>query len=195
MRLAAGSAYWVEAVNDSLPSSDFLMSDAVCPCRANSAEPLPYSECCAPFIEAGQAAPSPETLMRSRYTAYALGNIDYLLESLAPEARYDFDRKAVTHWATQSQWLGLDILSTEGGAPGDTTGYVEFVAHFVLEGETRAHRERSLFRFEPDGQRWYFVEEANVKPAPIVKGVQPGRNDACPCGSGKKYKKCCGQAA
>lgn len=170
------------------------MSDSVCPCRVLAAEPLAYSACCAPYIEAGRAAPSPEALMRSRYTAFALHRIDYLFETLAPEARHDFDRKAVTHWATQSQWLGIDILSTEEGRPGDARGFVEFVAAFVIDGERRAHRERSMFRFDDEDQRWYYVEEANRKLEPIVKGAQPGRNDPCPCGSGKKFKKCCGAA-
>jgi SEC-C motif domain protein len=171
------------------------MSDTTCPCRLRSAEPKSYSECCAPHIEGGEPAPTAEALMRARYSAFALGKIDFLLDSLAPESRYDFDRKAVTHWSSQSQWLGLDILSTELGQPGDDKGYVEFVAHFVMEGEPRAHRERSLFRFDQGDGRWYFLEEANRKAEPIIKGPQPGRNDPCPCGSGKKYKKCCGAAA
>ncbi len=158
-------------------------------------DPQPYSACCASYIEAGLPAPNAEALMRARYSAYALGKIDFLFDSLAPEARYDFDRKAVTHWATQSQWLGLDILSTEQGEPGDSQGFVEFIAHFIFDGEQRAHRERSLFRFDEGDGRWFFVEEANRKSAPIVKGAQPGRNDPCPCGSGKKFKKCCGAAA
>ena len=139
------------------------------------------------------AAPTAEALMRARYTAFARHDIDYLEETLTPGTRDDFDRKAIAHWSKSSQWLGLEILSTEQGQPGDETGYVEFVAHFVNEGEQRAHRERSLFKFV-DG-RWYFFEEANRKNEPIVKGKQPGRNDPCPCGSGKKFKKCCGAAA
>ena len=115
--------------------------------------------------------------------------------SVIAESRFDFDRKAVTHWSSQSQWLGLDILSTEQGHAGDKDGFVEFVAHFLMDGEQRAHRERSLFRFDDGDGHWYFVEEANRRAAPIVKGAQPGRNDPCPCGSGKKYKKCCGAAA
>jgi SEC-C motif-containing protein len=170
------------------------MTDPICPCRMAVPEPLFYSACCAPIIEGGKPAPTADALMRSRYSAYALGKIDYLHDTLAPEARHDFDRKAVAHWSRQSQWLGLEILSTEQGQDGDETGFVEFVAHFIAEGERRAHRERSLFRFDRDEGRWYFVEEANRKSAPIVKGAQPGRNDPCPCGSGKKYKKCCGAA-
>lgn len=171
------------------------MNELICPCRVTDAHPLAYSACCAPYIEGGKPAPTAEALMRSRYTAFALGKIEHLVDTLAPETRHDFDRKAITNWSKHSQWLGLDILSTEQGAPGDETGYVEFVAHFVNDDEEYAHRERSLFRFDAQDERWYFLEEANRRNAPIVKGAQPGRNDPCPCGSGKKYKKCCGVAA
>jgi SEC-C motif domain protein len=170
------------------------MTDKPCPCRAKDPEPLPYAQCCAPILEAGKPAPTAEALMRARYSAFALGKIDFLYDSLAPESRHDFDRKAVQHWSSQSQWLGLEILSTEGGMAGDKEGYVEFVAHFSLEGKEQAHRERSKFR-EDETNGWYFLEEANRKPEPVVKGRQPGRNDPCPCGSGKKYKKCCALAA
>ncbi len=168
------------------------MTDATCPCRVIDAEKRDYADCCKPYLEEGKPAPTAEALMRSRYTAFAQGDIDYLEETLAPGTRDDFDRKAITHWAKQSQWLGLEVLSAEDGRESDEKGYVEFVAHFGLEGERYAHRERSLFG-KVDG-RWYFQEEANRKSQPIVKGAQPGRNDPCPCGSGKKYKKCCGVA-
>jgi SEC-C motif-containing protein len=170
------------------------MNDTICPCRQTAEDKHAYHSCCAPFIELDAPAPTAEALMRSRYSAFAVANIDYLERTLAPEARHDFDRKAIAHWARNSQWIGLDILATEAGQVGDKTGYVEFIAHFVNEGERMAHRERSLFRHDDADGRWYFVEEANRKSAPIVKGAQPGRNDPCPCGSGKKYKKCCGVA-
>jgi SEC-C motif-containing protein len=169
------------------------MTDAICPCRATDAEKRPYASCCAPYLEGGKAPLTAEALMRSRYTAFVRGDIDYLEETIAPDARHDFDRKSIAHWARQSQWLGLEILATERGGEGDDSGYVEFIANFANEGERYAHRERSLFK-KIDG-RWYFQEEANRKSAPIVKGAQPGRNDPCPCGSGKKFKKCCGAAA
>jgi SEC-C motif-containing protein len=171
------------------------MTDFLCPCRATDATQLTYAECCKPYIEEARPAPSPEALMRSRYTAYVLGKIDYLHDSLAPEVRYDFDRAMVTNWSTQSKWLGLKILETEEGKPGDLRGFVEFAADFIMNGEEMRHHERSLFRFDEADWRWYFVEEAKRKGEPIVKGAQPGRNDPCPCGSGKKYKKCCGAAA
>ncbi|QGM97900.1 YchJ family protein [Methylocystis parvus] len=169
------------------------MTDAICPCRVTDADKRDYADCCKPFIEEGKAPATAEALMRSRYTAFVRNDIDYLEETLAPGTRHDFDRKSITHWAKQSQWLGLEILSTENGGEDEDSGYVEFVASFVSEGQRYDHRERSLFN-KIDG-RWYFQEEANRKNEPVVKGKQPGRNDPCPCGSGKKFKKCCGAAA
>jgi SEC-C motif-containing protein len=170
------------------------MNDSTCPCRVTADQPLPLSACCGPYLE-GAPAPSPEALMRARYSAYALGDIDFLLNSLAPEARHDFDRKSVTHWSKTSQWLGLDILNTEAGGTGEDEGFVEFVAHFIADGSRQDHRERSRFRRDPETGGWLFVEAANPKKAPVVKPKTPGRNDPCSCGSGKKYKKCCGAVA
>lgn len=133
--------------------------------------------------------------MRSRYTAYVLGRIDYLHDTLAPERRASFDRRGAADWSKKSQWLGLDIEATEGGRPGDAKGHVDLTAHYIADGARLAHRERSLFRFDAGDQRWYFVEGETRKSAPVVREARPGRNDPCSCGSGKKYKKCCGAAA
>jgi SEC-C motif-containing protein len=133
--------------------------------------------------------------MRSRYTAYALGNIDYLHDTLAPEQRPTFHREAATGWSRNSQWLGLDIESNEDGEPGDARGDVRFTAHYIADGLRQTHREKASFRFDAADQRWYFVEGEALKSAPVVREARPGRNDPCSCGSGKKYKKCCGAAA
>ncbi len=169
------------------------MSDSLCPCRRGSSSTLTLAQCCGPYLD-GAPAPNPEAVMRSRYTAYALGNIDYLHDTLAPEARHDFDRKSVSHWSKSSQWHGMEILSTEGGLPGDAEGFVEFTADFSTEGQRQTHRERSRFRFDAPTGRWLFVEAANRKPNPVTKEKRPGRNDPCHCGSGLKYKKCCAQS-
>jgi len=124
--------------------------------------------------------------MRSRYSAYVRANIDYVEMTTAPEARDDFDRGAAENWAKQSMWLGLRIVSTERGEASDDEGVVEFVASYQANGERVDHRERSQFRKTTDGH-WLYVRGA----APELAKV--GRNDTCPCGSGKKYKKCCGR--
>jgi SEC-C motif domain protein len=170
------------------------MTDQPCPCRAQDAEPAPLSACCGPHVEGAKPAPTAEALMRSRYTAYVLGRIDYLENTLAPERRASFHRAAATDWSKKSQWLGLDIEATEAGQPGDATGHVEFTAHYISEGLRLTHREKSLFRFDEADQRWYFVEGEGRKSAPVIRQPRPGRNDPCSCGSGKKYKKCCGVA-
>jgi SEC-C motif-containing protein len=129
--------------------------------------------------------------MRSRYTAYTKGDVDYIVATHDPEHADRLDREATEEWAKEATWLGLDILACEQGQPGDETGTVEFVARYEQRGSERAHHERSTFR-NVDGA-WFFRDGDLVKPQPL-KRAQPkvGRNEPCPCGSGKKYKKCCG---
>ena len=161
-----------------------------CPCRKTAPTPLPYATCCQPYVEGKVMAPTAEALMRSRYSAFAAGALDYLVETVAPEQRHDIDRGALQAWSKESTWNGLDIVETVAGGENDTTGIVEFVAHFTRNRTRESHHERAQFRKE-DG-RWYFVDGARPKGKPVVKTNDIGRNDPCPCGSGKKYKKCCG---
>ncbi len=161
-----------------------------CPCGKGET----LETCCGPYL-AGTAAPeTAEALMRARYTAYATGNVDYVVESHDPDRRSDVDRKNTELWSKSSEWMGLEILSTEKGQPGDDTGIVEFIARYKVKGTKIEHRERALFR--KHGSRWVFVDGIEIKGPPVVN-TEPrvGRNDPCPCGSGKKYKKCHGAAA
>lgn len=158
----------------------------MCPCGSGRA----YAACCEPCLH-GQPAPTAEALMRSRYTAYVVGAIEYLGDSLHPDRRGTWRRAATAAWAAQVRWTGLEILATEAGRPGDREGLVEFRATYIEAGETgveKIHGERSRFRFE--GDRWYYVDAA-----PNRNENKPGRNAPCPCGSGRKYKKCCGATA
>jgi SEC-C motif-containing protein len=159
-----------------------------CPCgRGETLE-----ACCGPVL-GGAAAATAEDLMRSRYTAYVLANIDHVVATHDPATRDTVDRAASEAWAKQSTWLGLDIVATEAGGADDTTGMVEFVAKFSLAGRVQQHHERSRFRKE-DG-RWYYVDGDIQKARPVEREApKVGRNEPCPCGSGKKFKKCHGQA-
>ena len=87
---------------------------ATCHCGSGK----PYAKCCEPYIN-GEPAPTAEALMRSRYSAYVVGAVDYLGETLHPDHRSDFDRNATAKWASESEWKQLDILATEGGEEGD----------------------------------------------------------------------------
>ena len=87
-------------------------------------------------------------------------------------------------------WQGLEVRAVTDGGRDDETGSVEFVARFRLRGEQRAHHELASFRRERG--RWVCAGgEMNPK-GPPRQVAKVGRNDPCPCGSGKKYKKCCG---
>jgi SEC-C motif-containing protein len=117
--------------------------------------------------------------MRSRYTAHVLGDIDYLLATWAPEIRHQIDPDSVRRWATDSVWQSLTVLASS--SKGER-GQVEFVARYIPAGGTpQVHHELSDFRREQG--HWYFIDGVTPK--------APGRNSLCPCGSGKKFKRCC----
>ena len=160
------------------------MSDCLC----GSGRPL--DDCCGAII-AGAPAPTAEALMRARYVAYVQGNIDFLAETLTPEQRAEFDQAEAASTAGDSNWQGLEIREVVDGGEGDDTGIVEFVARFKLRGESRVHHERTSFE-RRDGK--WLCSDGEVDPVSGPRTVEKvGRNDPCPCGSGKKYKKCCGR--
>ena len=124
--------------------------------------------------------------MRSRYSAYARGEIEHILRSIDPERRDEHDADSIRRWSASSEWRGLQIIHAD-----DASGQVEFVARYRNEdGEEIAHHEASQFR-QIDGI-WHFVDGQPVA-AGTLRRSEPkiGRNDPCPCGSGRKYKKCC----
>lgn len=160
-----------------------------CPCGSGHE----LAACCGPYLAGERAAPTPEALMRSRYSAFVTVNIDYLHDTLAPEARSDFERTETEIWAKDSKWLGLTINAAEGGGEGEDTGTVDFTARYRNKGQPYAHRELSNFRRE--GGRWFYVDGQIGGPRPVTQQrttPKLGRNDPCSCGSGKKFKKCCG---
>jgi len=107
-----------------------------------------------------------------------------------PSTRADHDEERARAWAEESEWLGLEILSTEAGGADDSHGKVEFIARYRNDHGDHEHRERSEFS-KRDGA-WYLTCGHVVGPEPIrLTSPKIGRNDPCPCGSGKKYKKCC----
>ena len=118
--------------------------------------------------------------MRSRYTAFALGEVDYLRDSWHADHRPDelaLDPRV--------RWLGLEILSfTEAGEHAQ----VEFEARYLADGRVDAIHEHSDFVL--DGGRWLYTRGEQL--APRFTPWKPGRNEACPCGSGRKFKRCCG---
>lgn len=157
-----------------------------CPCGSNA----DYKDCCGAIISGSRPADTAEQLMRARYAAYVEVETDFLFESTHPDHRKGYDHEGTREWAEKSEWLGLEIVGTGLGRKEDETGEVEFIARFREKGALRVHHE--LAHFERRDGRWFFTEGAMVKPRPLsVEKI--GRNDPCPCGSGLKYKKCCGK--
>ena len=106
------------------------------------------------------------------------------------QVRNVHDPVATKRWAEKSTWLGLEIVSKEGGGEGDDAGRVQFTAKYSIDGNRIEHREIASFA-RHDG-RWMYVDGATPKQQTVVNdGPRIGRNDPCPCGSGKKAKKCC----
>jgi SEC-C motif-containing protein len=82
-------------------------------------------------------------------------------------------------------WSGLEVLGCRAGQPGDKAGRVAFIARYRQQGKPGELRENSRFVFE--NGRWCYVD------GDLSANKKAGRNDPCPCGSGKKFKKCCGR--
>lgn len=157
-----------------------------CPCGRGKS----YAECCEPVILGIRSAQTAEELLRSRYAAYVKTEVDYIIETTLPQKREQIDRNGVRKWSTGTDWQQLEILNTRNGGSQDTEGSVEFIAHFKTKGAESRHHEIGSFK-KIDG-KWYFddsefpPQKQFVRPEPKIK-----RNNPCPCGSGKKYKKCC----
>ncbi|WP_062428370.1 YchJ family protein [Treponema endosymbiont of Eucomonympha sp.] len=168
----------------------------LCPCGSGAR----YGECCAPLIAGTLPAPTAEALMRARYSAYAKREIPFLLATcdLSETGRDGKPRKAATdekatrRWSEESLWQGLKIIRTEKGGTGDSEGVVEFEATYTdKRGVRQTHHETASFK-RLDG-RWLF-SNGDLKPETVRReGRKIGRNEPCPCGSGKKHKLCCGR--
>jgi len=159
-----------------------------CPCGSG----LAYEECCEPYIKGLKAAPTAEALMRSRYTAYVEHAIDYIVDTCSPDEKDKIDVQQTKNWSERSKWLGLKIISAEKGGAEDADGVVEFEALYETDGLRDKHHEKANFK-KIDG-RWLYAE-GSVAPQTVVRvGPKVGRNEPCPCGSGKKYKHCCGKS-
>lgn len=157
---------------------------AVCICGSGAE----IAACCGPILD-GAPAPTVEALMRSRYAAFATGRLDHIAATNSPSAHARFDRAAAEASARDVEWTRLEIIDVAGGGGGDDTGRVEFRAYFNRLGQSLIHHEAATF--VRDGGRWLF-EEGQMNPKGSPRRVaHVGRNDPCPCGSGRKYKKCC----
>lgn len=162
-----------------------MSESALCPCGSQKT----LSNCCGLYLASEVSAPTAEALMRSRYTAFHQGQIDYLIAThKTPETR-----ASLAQSIKNTRWLNLLIVSTQKGKTRDKTGIVEFVAAYqpagsVLMaqsvGEVRQMHERS--HFIKSSGRWLYTTGEMLLP------YQPKRTEPCWCGSGKLFKHCHG---
>jgi SEC-C motif-containing protein len=141
-----------------------------------------FSDCCEPIIK-NISALDPEQLMRSRFSAYAVKNYAYVLATYAPEQRRNLDLSTLRESAKNTRWLKLDVL---GYSEKDAVGLVEFIATYALDADYFCIHELSSF-IKQDAHWYYTTGVMQNKSGKFT----PNRNDECPCGSAKKYKKCC----
>ncbi|WP_338809614.1 YchJ family protein [Neisseria leonii] len=147
-----------------------------CPCGTDT----PYADCCAPLHQNRRPAANAETLMRSRYSAYTLGETGYIRDTTVPAQQPLLDMPAIIRYSRDSEWLGLTVLHHIPDT-GKNHARVVFEARFRADGKTHCHREDSAFVCI--GGRWYFID-------PTV--ALPAMKSPCICGSGRKFKHCCG---
>ena len=145
---------------------------------------LYFKDCCRPYIRGKKEAPTAEALMRSRYSAYVVGAIDYIIDTCAERVRPTMNREAVKKWSEKSKWLELKIIAV-------TEHTVHFEAHYEQDFMSHVHHEKAIFEKEND--LWVYVS-GEVTPQTVKRiGEKVGRNDPCPCGMPKKFKQCCGR--
>jgi SEC-C motif domain protein len=162
-----------------------IETDQTCPCSSG----LLFANCCEPIIKGERESETAEQLMRARYSAFATGAIEFIVATTHSSTRLEVDIPEIREWSESSTWQGLQIIDIRQVDAGQT--FLSFEARFTQRGKQQQHREMS--QFEREDGKWRFVTGEQLK-NPTVRYETPrtGRNEPCPCGSGKKYKKCCG---
>lgn len=122
-----------------------------CPCGST----LPFEGCCGSIITEKRKAQTAEELMRSRYTAFTLGDVEYLMKSWHPQTRNLSEKREIQNWAKSVRWIKLEIINTAGGQQGDMAGTVTFIAYYREKGKLKTIKEKSSFTIV-DGY-WVYV--------------------------------------
>ncbi|CAE6906826.1 YchJ family protein [Vibrio alginolyticus] len=167
-----------------------------CPCGST----LTYQQCCEDAHNDHANVKTPEQLMRSRYSAHVLGLVDFVVATYHPSCNAEEQREGIAQ-SIDSDWCKLEVIKAGPGC-SENEGFVEFNAYFNEDGKRYCLTERS--RFVKENGLWYYIdgtfpeeeaeEETELDPRlnQPVNALKVGRNDPCICGSGKKFKKCCG---
>ena len=156
------------------------MSLTSCPCGSQQ----PFASCCEPYILGKRLPTSPEALMRSRFSAFVVAAWPYLVETWHPDYCPVSDAQALARDSQDGHWLKLQVVASKV-QEDEQQGTVLFLAWYRDDSGIHAHHEES--RFEKLAGRWVYTTGRFL---PVPKALQIGPNSPCPCGSGKKLKKC-----
>ena len=146
-----------------------------------------YAACCGLFHSGEYLPTTALELMRSRFTAYANRDAKYLLatwDTGKRPAQIDFSKET-------AEWQKLEIIACKKGGAKDSKGIVEFKAFYSQDGEDCFMHEIS--RFVKSGSRWLYLDGVVKAAGKVASETVSGRNALCSCGSGKKFKRCCGR--
>jgi SEC-C motif-containing protein len=120
---------------------------ANCYCGSNAS----IEDCCQVYLKGIEKAPTAEALMRSRYSAYAIGDADYLVATTHSSTRNLHIKEDILEWSQSNQWLKLEVLAST-----ETT--VKFKAYYSdYQGKSQVHQEHSTFVLENGS--WFYVDD------------------------------------
>ena len=149
--------------------------EILCPCKSKQT----YQSCCQPLHTNKIIASRAEQLMRSRYSAFVVNDIDYLIATSHPRKREDDDELILKKTIAETQWLGLKVIKH---FQNNNSATVEFSAFYQGDSTIEQLHEKSRFLYE--NKHWFYLD------GEVLPAIKLSRNDLCFCGSGKKVKKC-----
>ena len=161
-----------------------MTDNTLCLCGSE----INQADCCALFHSGTKTASTAEALMRSRFSAYAMQNAAYLLETWDSNKRpdnIDFSKEGDVEWSK------LEIVNKKKGGEKDSKGFVEFKAYYTLDGDEYVMNEIS--RFVKKEGKWLYLDGVVKSIGKVGQKTNQGKNAPCSCGSGKKFKRCCGK--
>jgi SEC-C motif-containing protein len=153
-----------------------------CPCGSGRA----FGDCCGPVLSGARRAADAEQLMRARFTAHAIRDFAFVHRTYRPTSRQPY---VPVPDGPATEWTRLEVHAHAPGKTADVAT-VDFSAYWTEAGSEHALHEKAEFIREAG--EWIYTRPLREGPPPVRNEARkPGRNEPCPCGSGKKYKHCC----
>ena len=141
-----------------------MLLQPFCPCGSK----VNHIDCCEVYLQGKAIAPTAEALMRSRYSAYCKGNVDYLIQTQYPKKRKKTDRQMLLKTITNTKWIGLTILKTQNGGVNDRRGIVEFVAQYRgLQLTDKIYQLHERSRFIKEDGIWFYQDGDSLPPVQL----------------------------